>query len=297
MQNFTDDQLLDELKFRLEQSRRSLQDLSVVNRKLVDMNKKLEESETLKTNFLSNIRNEINNPLNAIIGLSLQMADIVKTQEVSKLVSMILSEAFNLDFQLRNIFIAAELEAGEALPNIEHVEVISVLTAVLENFSLHASDRQISLKSTLIGADEEGKIFFPTDSEKLQVIMANLLANAIEYSKPGTDVTVLLEKSDKQLLLKVEDQGIGIDESDLGRIFNRFVQLDTGPARAHLGHGLGLSVVKSLLDLLQGRVEVTSKPGIGSTFTVIIPAADYPSDKMIFAEGGNLFLFDEMEEK
>ncbi len=297
MQNFTDEQLLDELKFRLEQSRRSMQDLSVVNRKLVDMNKKLEESETLKSNFLSNIRNEINNPLNAIIGLSLQMADIVKRAEVKKLVGMILSEAFNLDFQLRNIFIAAELEAGEALPNIEHVDVTSVLRGVLDNFTVHASDRQLSLKSTLIGADEEGKIFFPTDSEKLQVIIANLLANAIEYSKPGTDVTVLIEKSEEKLLLKVEDHGIGIDKSDLGRIFNRFVQLDTGPSRAHLGHGLGLSVVKSLLDLLQGDVQVTSKPGTGSTFTVIIPAADYSSDNITFAEGGNLFLFDQMEEK
>ncbi len=297
MQNFTDEQLLDELKFRLEQSRHSMQELSVVNRKLVDMNKKLGESETLKSNFLSNIRNEINNPLNAIIGLALQLADIVKKPEVSKLVNMIQSEAFNLDFQLRNIFIAAELEAGDALPNIEHVEVASVLTGALENFTVHATDIQVSLKSELTGADSEGRIFFPTDAEKLQVIIANLLANAIEYSKPGTEVTVLVEKSEEKLILKVEDHGIGIEEADLKRIFDRFVQLDTGPSRAHLGHGLGLSVVKSLLDLLQGEIQVTSRLGIGSTFTVIIPASDYSSDNMTFAEGGNLFLFDKMEEK
>ncbi len=297
MQNLSDDQLVEELKFRLEQSRRSLNDLSVLNRKLVEMNRKLEQSEALKSNFLSNIRNEINNPLNAIIGLAAQLAEIVKKPEVSELVTMIFSEAFNLDFQLRNIFIAAELEAGEAVPNIEHVEVISVVLGVLENFSAHATDRQVSLRLSPVGSDQAEKDFFPADAQKLQVIVANLVANAIEYSGPGSEVVVVLEQTDSALLIQVQDQGIGIAEADLKRIFDRFVQLDTGPTRAHLGHGLGLSVVKSLLDLMQGEIQVNSTPGVGSLFTVSIPAVPYDADGMTFAEGGNLFLFDQMDEK
>ena len=297
MQNLSDEQLVEELKFRLDQSRKSLNDLSVVNRKLVDMNRKLEESEALKSNFLSNIRNEINNPLNAIIGLAAQLASIVKKPEVSELVSMIFSEAFHLDFQLRNIFVAAELEAGETTPSIEHVDVTSVVRGVLDNFSTHAADKHLSVRLSVGGGEADAPLCFPTDSQKLQVIVANLVANAIEFSGSGSEVVVQLEQTEEGLVIQVQDQGIGIAEADLKRIFDRFVQLDSGPTRAHLGHGLGLSVVKSLVDLLQGEILVNSIPGVGSLFTVRLPAASYNTDGITFAEGGNLFLFDQMDEK
>jgi len=297
MHNLSDEQLVEELKFRLDQSRKSLNDLSVVNRKLVEMNRKLEESEALKSNFLSNIRNEINNPLNSIIGLASQLASIVKKPDVSELVTMIFSEAFHLDFQLRNIFIAAELEAGEAMPTIEHVDVVSVVQGVLDNFSAHAADKQVSVRLSSAGAVSESPFYFPTDAQKLQVIVANLVANAIEYSRPDSEVLVVLDQVEGGLTIQVQDQGIGIAEADLKRIFDRFVQLDSGPTRAHLGHGLGLSVVKSLMDLLLGEIQVNSTPGAGSLFTVVLPAATYGSDGVTFAEGGNLFLFDQMDEK
>lgn len=297
MQQLTDEQLVEELRFRLEQSRKSLNDLSVVNRKLVEMNRKLEESEALKSNFLSNIRNEINNPLNAIIGLAEQLAVIVKKPEVSELVTMLFSEAFNLDFQLRNIFVAAELEAGESEPTIEQVEVGSVVQGVLDNFSPQASGKNISLRAAPSGAEADLQLFFPTDAQMLQVITANLVANAIEFSPPGSEVVVQYSSDEEALHLQVKDQGIGIAEADMKRIFDRFVQLDTGSTRAYHGHGLGLSVVRSLLDLLQGQVQVNSTPGMGSLFTVTIPPAPFDAENMTYAEGGNLFLFDQMEEK
>jgi len=297
MHNLSDEQLVEELKFRLDQSRKSLNDLSVVNRKLVEMNHKLEASEALKSNFLSNIRNEINNPLNAIIGLASQLSSIVKKTDVSELVTMIFSEAFHLDFQLRNIFIAAELEAGEAMPAIEHVDVTSVVQGVLENFRAQAADKQVAVRLSVAGAESGEPLYFPTDSQKLQVIVANLVANAIEFSGSDSEVIVVLDQADDNLRIQVQDMGIGIAEANLKRIFDRFVQLDTGPTRAHLGHGLGLSVVKSLLDLLQGEVQVSSTPGQGSLFTVMLPSADYGAEGMTFAEGGNLFLFEQLDEK
>ena len=296
MENYTDEQLLDELRLRLEQSRNSFRDLTVVNRKLVDMNRKLEESEALKGNFLSNIRNEINNPLNSIIGLAAQLGSIVKRPEVTELVSLISLEASNLDFQLNNIFIAAELEAGEAIPFIEHVEVVSVVQSVLDSLSSLADSRSIPISFGCNDLDAEGHLYFPTDAQQLKVIISNLVYNGIEFNKPGGDVRITIDLSDGQLVLRVEDQGIGIAESDLKRIMDRFTQLDTGPTRSHAGHGLGLSVVKSLLDLLQGQMLIESEPGTGSVFTVIIPPAPYDAAGMTFAEGGNLFLFDQMEE-
>lgn len=297
METISDELLLDELKKRLEQSRRSLQDISVMNRKLLEMNRRLEQSESLKSNFLSNIRNEINNPLNAIIGLAGHLASLINDPKAGEVAALIFSEAFNLDYQLRNIFIAAELEAGETQPHIELVNVVSVITNTLDNFKAMASAKGIRLQYTLMGTDNNGRISFPTDSEKLQVILSNLVANAIEFSPADKDVEVLAGLMDDELQIQVRDQGIGIAEEDLGRIFDRFIQLDTGSTRAHHGHGLGLGIAKALLDLLQGSIQVQSSLGVGSVFSITLYPAAYDESGVTFAEGGNLFLFDEMDEK
>ena len=297
MENISDERLLEELKARLDQSRRSLSDISVLNRKLVEMNRRLEQSESLKSNFLSNIRNEINNPLNAIIGLAGHLASLVNDPQTGEVTAMIFSEAFNLDYQLRNIFIAAELEAGETRPNIELVDVVSVITNILDSFRAMADRKQVTLKFSLMGTDDQGHILFPTDAEKLQVIVSNLVANAIEFSTEGGQIDLLIGHLESELHIQVKDQGIGIAERDLERIFDRFTQLDTGSTRAHHGHGLGLSITKALLDLLQGTIQVQSSPGVGSVFSVTLFPAAFDESGATFAEGGNLFLFDEMDEK
>ncbi len=297
MESISDERLLEELKTRLNQSRRSLSDISVMNRKLLEMNRRLEQSESLKSNFLSNIRNEINNPLNAIIGLAGHLASLVNDPQAEEVATMIFSEAFNLDYQLRNIFIAAELEAGETQPNIELVDVVSVITNTLDNFRAMADGKRVSLNFTLMGADDQGQIYFPTDAEKLQVVLSNLVANALEFSTENGQIDLLVGHLESELHIQIKDQGIGIAEEDLERIFDRFIQLDTGSTRAHHGHGLGLSITKALLDLLQGTIQVQSSPGVGSVFSVTLFPAAFDENGVTFAEGGNLFLFDEMDEK
>jgi signal transduction histidine kinase len=294
----TDDQLIEELKLRFERSRKAFGDISVVNRKLMEMNQRLEQSEALKSNFLSNIRNEINNPLNAIIGLAGNIASISGNQQIEELAAMLFQEAFNLDFQLRNIFIAAELEAGEAAPVISRVNLLKLVEEVISSFNMMAPGRDVRLM-VRPGMDEPctDEPVFPTDAEKLQVVFSNLLANAIEFSEPESPVDVTVEMlQDGRLSLRVEDHGIGIDESDQKKIFDRFVQLDSGATRMHKGHGIGLSVVKSLVELLEGQIIVESKPGLGSCFVLLLPPSDLEVDNM-FADGGNMFFFDEMAEK
>ena len=103
--NATDDALIEELSKRFAKSRKAFSDLSVVNRKLLEMNERLERSESLKSSFLSNIRNEIINPLNAIMGMAGQLAQIgAGNDAITSLSSLIGAEAYHLDFQLRNIF-------------------------------------------------------------------------------------------------------------------------------------------------------------------------------------------------
>jgi len=294
--NLTDEELIQELTTRFAQSRKAFSDLNVVNLKLIEMNRRLEQSESLKSNFLSNIRNEINNPLNAIIGLAGLLATPDQGDvDVAGLASLVCSEAINLDFQLRNIFMAAELEAGEVDPHFALTDVAAVVNDAVDSFRYAAARKSVTFKLEL--PETDAPLLFVTDAKKLQIIMSNLLANAVEFSCEGGGVTVFLAiDTGGQLVCAVCDSGIGIAEEDKRRIFDRFFQLESGATRTHPGHGLGLSITRALLDLLQGTIAVDSMPGQGALFTVTLPPGSVADDENTFAEGGNLFLFDEMSE-
>lgn len=294
--NVTDEVLIEELSNRFAQSRKAFSDLSVVNRKLIEMNERLERSESLKSNFLSNIRNEINNPLNAIMGLAGQLAIIgAGNEEITALSSLIGAEANTLDFQLRNIFMAAELEAGEVSPRCIKVHIATAMRDMVDSFQHSAAKKNVTLHLAL--SKSEAPDMTVIDFEKLQIIVSNLIANAIEYSFDCGAVEVSVSINGSGVLsISVQDQGVGIAPEDQQRIFDRFVQLETGTTRSHLGHGLGLSITKALIDLMQGSISLISKQGVGTIFTVVIPPCSILDDEDSFSEAGNLFLFDDMSE-
>lgn len=292
----TDEELIQDLTNRFAQSRKVFSDLSVVNRKLLEMNEKLERSESLKSNFLSNVRNEINNPLNAIIGLAGQIAVVgAGNDQIAALSSLIGAEASRLDFQLRNIFMAAELEAGEVSPRCIKVDLCNIMREILDSF-LHSAAKKsvlIELKPSL----NLGHSTVVIDLEKFQIIISNLLANAVEYSLDGGVVEVSFSVSGEGCLqVSVQDYGVGIAPENQQRILDRFVQLETGTTRSHQGHGLGLSITKALVDLLQGSIGLVSAVGQGTLFTVCLPPCSLLADEDSFSEGGNVFLFDDMSE-
>ncbi len=292
--NITDDLLISELSERFAASRRAFGDLTLVNRKLLEMNEKLQQSESLKSNFLSNIRNEINNPLNAIMGLAGQLIIASEgNEEAIQLASLIGAEANHLDFQLRNIFIAAELEAGAVNPHSSKFHVATLLRDLIETFQYLAIKKNITL--ALVLPEDEAELVIGADFDKIQIMIYNLLANGIEFSHEDGVVTVTAcISAEGNLQISVKDQGIGIAPEDHERIFDRFVQLETGTTRSHLGHGLGLSITKSLVELLEGRILLESAPGAGTTCTVTIPPALDQDDDDAFSEAGNMFFFDDM---
>ena len=294
--NSTDDILIQELSDRFAKSRKAFSDLSVVNRKLLEMNERLAASESLKSNFLSNIRNEINNPLNAIMGLAGELAVIgAGDKDVFTISLLIRDEANYLDFQLRNIFMAAELEAGEVSIHCAKVHITSSLCELMDSFKHRAAKKKVLLNLTR-QPDADAQISV-IDIEKFQIIASNLLANAIEYSDNDSVVDVSFSVcEDGCLQFYVQDHGVGIAPEDHQRIFDRFVQLNTGTTRAHPGHGLGLSITKALVELMQGSISLISTPGEGTQVTVTIPPCSISGNEDSFAESGNLFLFDEMSE-
>jgi len=288
MQHISDQLLLDELKTRFDRNQHMMREQSDLLNQLEKINSRLVKSEKVQSAFLSNIRNEINNPLTAIIGLSREMTICQSgPEQLAKNAGLIFSEAFILEFQLQNIFIAAELEAGQVRPYIVNVNVKRLLESTLAGYQ-HLILRK-GLRVRLI-ADE---LIFKTDSEKLKIILSNLLMNAIGHSSHGGEIKIIVgRKKMNSLILSVVDEGQGIAEDKLDDIFDRFVQLDTGTTKVHSGHGLGLSVVRSLTEFVGGIIEVESKVGEGSKFTVSIPESMGEENLHEMSTDGNEFMFD-----
>jgi signal transduction histidine kinase len=287
----SDDVLLEELKKRFYDTRKALHDMMVMNEKIERLNIKLAESERLKSNFLSNIRNEINNPLTSILGMARELAGPLEDEQRRLLMArMVYHEAFELDFQLRNIFTAAELEAGEAVISPARMEIESFIRRAVNSFSHKAAEKHLTV-TVACRPEADGKLLFTTDSEKLHLVIVNLLANAIEYNKDGKTVKIEARRESGFLHISVADEGKGIPGQELRRLFERFRQLDQGSSKKHKGHGLGLSITKALVELLGGKISAAEAAGGGALFQVVIPEST-AAENGVFSGDGNEFLFE-----
>jgi signal transduction histidine kinase len=296
MNKLTDEELIDDLRNRFRMKHEALEELQELNRELRIVNKKLEESESLKSHFISNITNEIINPFTSILGLAKHILSVKKEdwKTVISMVALIHSEAFNLDFQLRNIFVAAKFEAGEINPEILNVDIKTVVDSVLEAFKFEAKKKNIALNFYFHVEIKEGEFFyFKTDPEKLKLILSNHLSNAIKFSFENQHIDIHVNFKDSNLSISVEDFGTGISEDNQKKIFDRFKRLDSGINSLNRGHGLGLSINKAILDLLNGSIDIQSEIGKGSKFTFTIPESQVETAG--FSSDGNDYLFEEEE--
>ena len=181
------------------------------------VNQKLKDSETLKDHFVSNIRNEIINPYSSIIGLSknIIMADKEDWKRIITMVAMIHSEAFNLDLQLRNIFMVAKIESGDIVPDINRVNIVQLVAEAIDAFSFAAKKKKINIiHHDHLPVKKGEAFFFQTDAEKLRLILSNLLSNAIKYSYDSSCVTISSKVEGKALEVSVKDKGTGILEAN-----------------------------------------------------------------------------------
>ncbi|UCH14426.1 MAG: HAMP domain-containing histidine kinase [Bacteroidales bacterium] len=274
MYKISDDELLQELKMRFQENKKALDELQVLNEELKTANKKLEESEALKSHFIANIANEIRNPLASILGFasSILSADEKDWRDIMPMISHIYSEVFYLDFQFKNIFIAAKLEAGQIAPEICKIDIRSILLNLIESFKYEAEMKNISIVINN-GADRKNSIYFKSDSEKLKLILSNLLSNAIKYSYKDSKIDINYKIKGKKMTISVQDYGEGISRANQKIIFDRFKRADSGINSLNRGHGLGLSVNKALLEILDGKIEVKTEMNKGTIFTILLPEA------------------------
>jgi signal transduction histidine kinase len=295
METYSNEELIHELSERIAKAAQWKAEQKNIQKELEFVNKKLKASEELKTNFLSNIRNEIINPFTSILTLSksIMSVDLSNTNRIKNMLSLIHSESFDLDFQFKNIFAAAAIEAGEFYPEYSKVNISALLSDLVILFMPKAEQKQITIKHYI--TDPAKEPVFITDSEKLQLIVSNLLSNAIKYSHAGGEVKLSFEINQGNLGITVQDKGIGFDKNSEDVIFNRFTQLDSGLTRSYGGHGLGLSVTRSALELMNGEIKVSGKKNAGCSIQVLIKEGTGNNERMNESDSGNEIFFNNTE--
>jgi signal transduction histidine kinase len=253
--------MLEELK-RAQEEKKLLLDLQHdMIREMDELSHHLQNAERFKSDFLSNVRNEINNPLMAIMGLSQNIGQCENLDKVQRWAEIIHKEAFNLNFLLQNIFVAAEIEAGVAIPQSAVIDLHDFMLRQVDHLKSKANDQNVSIRYT--GKNHR---LFRTDASMLQIIIRNLLSEAIDFSPAGESVYLETDTIDDQLILTVTDAGIDVDTKDLHYIFERLRQLNHDATHHNRGYALSLSVVKELTDRLNGQINVVSE---NNNFTVI----------------------------
>ena len=273
------------------------EEFTLLKDQLRRLNKKISDIEAFKGHFLSNVRNTIINPFTSIVGLSEEIikSDKEDWKKVILMASMIHGEAFDLDFQLNNIFCAAELESGEIHPDPSRTDLVELINKILKKYDIRFRRKNISIKPAFDVITTGQDRLFHTDPRFIETIVSNLLDNAVKFSEDGGEIKVSLIQNKDKLHISIEDSGKGMCETDRIKIFDRFKRLDPSINSIESGHGLGLSIVKVLTELLEGKVSVESDIGSGSRFHIEIPAINTDTELMHYSSDGAEFLFVEDE--
>lgn len=291
MKKLSDEQLLEELRSRIDERNLAYAKLENINQELNAANKKLMESEKLKSNFLSNARNEIINPLSSILSMAQSIAyqEDTPLEAARNLAAFIYTEAFDLDFQLKNIFASAEIEAGEAFCDYYRINLLDLVSNQIETFGQFANDRGVELK--IENKLDKVNTDIKSDPVKIQIILDNLLVNAINWSDKNSTVLISLFVDNHQHVVAIADQGPGIAPEDHKRIFDRFITLKPGVHDIKQGHGLGLSIASAYAELLDGEIKLESTEGEGSVFYLMLNTSPGSDSEMLSSENDDELLF------
>jgi signal transduction histidine kinase len=158
------------------------------------------------------------------------------------------------------------MESGKKKREIVSVDITEVFRIVRDTIEPLAVQKNVKIHPVV----EEG-VYINADRGEMEIILNNLLSNAVKYNRDGGDVHVQLKNKDGKTLFTVEDTGIGMTEEEITRLFQDFVRIKNQKTKNITGSGLGLSIVKKLVDMYQGEVTVVSTPDVGTKFTVILP--------------------------
>jgi len=232
------------------------------------------ELARIKSSFVSNVSHELKTPI-SLIRLAvetLEMRRFTSAEESEKFVRLISRETVRLNQLVDNILDFARLEAGQRVFKFTDVDLSEVIRETLDSFRLRLEDQGFTLS---VEVPDDLPLVRGEPAAIAQCLL-NLLDNAMKYSRQHKEIQVSAATRDGAVALSVRDKGLGILPRDQRRVFEKFVRLETGLVHDVKGAGLGLSLVDQIVRAHGGRIELTSAPDEGSTFTLVFPAAGRP---------------------
>jgi signal transduction histidine kinase len=239
-----------------------------IDQMAVTFNSMLERIEALIAGMKGtndNIAHDLRSPIARMRGMAeTKLTDTDSHKDSQALAGYVVEECDRLLGMINSMLDISEAEAGVIKLDVEKINIVAIVQDAVELFRPLAESKNI-----VLDLHAPDVLFLDSDRRKLQRVFGNLLDNAIKFSNPSGSVVVSVWVNNNHVVIEVRDSGIGISEEDLPRIFNRFFRGER--SRTEPGNGLGLSLAKAFVMSLGGSIAVTSTPGEGSIFTVLLP--------------------------
>jgi signal transduction histidine kinase/tetratricopeptide (TPR) repeat protein len=223
----------------------------------------------LKSDFVSSVSHEFKTPITSIKALTERLLDgtMKDPERMREYYSVISQEAENLSHLVGNILDFSKMEEGKKQYNIEETDFKGWLEQTVTDFFIKVTRRKFKIHTN----NTEPSVQVKIDKNAMKLAVNNLLDNAIKFSSEYSEIKVILEKQGEKILLKIKDDGIGIPKNEQLKIFEKFYRGKNALQHSTTGTGLGLTIVKQIVEAHKGEVLVESEPGAGSTFNILLP--------------------------
>ncbi|AEB76640.1 histidine kinase [Clostridium botulinum] len=231
--------------------------------------------EEMRTEFFANISHELRTPLNVIFGgyqmlkLMLESENLQSKPKIDKYMGTMKQNCYRLVRLINNLIDITKIDSGFFEVNLINVDIINTIESITLSVAQYIESKGINL---VFDTFVEEKII-ACDVDKIERIILNLLSNAIKFTNPGGNIAVTMYEEKNNIVISVKDDGIGIPDEKQSIIFDRFIQVDKSLSRNREGSGIGLSLVKSIVELHKGKIYLKSKLGEGSEFIIKLPCS------------------------
>jgi signal transduction histidine kinase/ActR/RegA family two-component response regulator len=261
----------DELENRTYELKKQTEKVIRQNIELEEQKKIVEESNKLKTEFLSNMSHELRTPLNSILSLSRVLSKRSEgrlSDEEMNYLEIIERNGKSLLALINDILDLSRIDAGRIELNPKKISVASIIGQIAETYEQMAAEKGVKMISRI----SENMPLIESDEIRLYHIFQNIIGNAVKFTEKGS-VTISSGHDEEFVSVEIRDTGIGIDEKNIGKIFDEFRQLDGTLSRMYEGTGLGLAIALKSVNLVSGAIAVKSEHGKGSSFIVTLPVS------------------------
>ena len=234
------------------------------------MTKDMDEgAKQARFQFLSLLSHELKSPVNAVEGylrmmLDKQVGDSIDDYKV--MIDRSLERIKGMRTLITDLLDLTKIESGQKTRNIQEIDVSQIARKTLDNIEPFALQKNVKLF-----LDLPDNIKFDADENEMEIIFNNLLSNAIKYNKEEGEVSITIKSDHEKLIIIVEDTGIGMNKEEMNGLFQEFVRIKNSKTKNISGSGLGLSIVRKIVEEYNGKVNVESKPDKGSKFTISMP--------------------------